>query len=342
MSTWRMLTAADNGVAPELRGGLRIGAACEQQVDHRAMTATGRAQQRGAALRIGGIDRQAEVEQATHRIGFADDRGRRQVRRLQRTTGQRPAAPVEPVGEVATARRQRDAERRLPVGGAQVRARRRVRSAPSAPLRDRARRPGATRSCRGGSRAFEIDADARAGVRRTRRPAQAHRQRQRRIAGRRGARTDRRRVRAVPARAVPARDRRDRSARTRRGSAPDRRRRPATRRGAAAPAAAGSGDRTAREQREHRRVAEAIARCRHRRLATAASRCAAATFAGAPGRAAASPQFARARAPRAGRRAVMSSSDRRAAPSRSSTVGCTIGQRRSSSPSHRLTRRGNG
>src|SRR3546814_15491572 len=46
---------------------LRVGAAFEKQFDRLAMAAAGRAQQRGAALHVDGVHRQAEIEQAPHR-----------------------------------------------------------------------------------------------------------------------------------------------------------------------------------------------------------------------------------------------------------------------------------
>lgn len=100
---------------------LRIGAATEQMRHHAEMAATGRTQQRGAALRIDGVDRQAEIDQATHRIGVADHRGRRYIRLAQAAVRQRPDAPVQPVGQVAAADRQRHAQWGLPVGSARFR-----------------------------------------------------------------------------------------------------------------------------------------------------------------------------------------------------------------------------
>ena len=164
-----------------MRGQLRVGAAREQQVDHRAMAAAGRAQQRGAALVVDGIDRQAEVEQAAHGIGVADDRRGRHVVGEQRAVRQRPAAPVEPVGEVAAARRQRDAERRLAIGGEQVRR----RALRDQPLQHRlaAERGGQVQRAHAVAVArIEVDADREQALDQSR-PAQPHRQRQRRVAG---------------------------------------------------------------------------------------------------------------------------------------------------------------
>ncbi len=97
---------------------LRVGTAAEQMRNHAQVAATGRTQQRGAALGIDGIHRQTEVDQASHRIGIASHRGRGHVRFAQRTAWQRPDPPVQPVGQIAPADRQRHAQRGLPVGSA--------------------------------------------------------------------------------------------------------------------------------------------------------------------------------------------------------------------------------
>ena len=129
---------------------------------------------------------QAEVEQATHRIGVADDRGGRHVAGLQRAPGQRPAAPVEPVGEIAAARR--PAPRRAASGH-------RRRACPAmAPCAISVFNAGFAAE-RGGQvqrghavavAGIEIDAVREQPLDHAH-PAQAHRERQRRIAGGRGA-----------------------------------------------------------------------------------------------------------------------------------------------------------
>lgn len=102
-------------------GTLRIGAAAEQMRHHAKVAATGRTQQCGAALRVEGVDRQTEVDQATHRIGIAGHCGSRHIRFAQRAARQRPDAPIQPAGQIAAADRQRHAQRGLPIGSARFR-----------------------------------------------------------------------------------------------------------------------------------------------------------------------------------------------------------------------------
>jgi hypothetical protein len=108
------------GRGAAVRGQVQVGTARQQQVDHRRMAAAGRAQQGRAALRIDGIERQAEVEQPAHRVGIAAHRRRRQVGIGQRTARQGPDPPVEPVGQIAPAAGQGHAERRLAIGRTHV------------------------------------------------------------------------------------------------------------------------------------------------------------------------------------------------------------------------------
>ena len=109
------------------RGGAGVGGmagvrtARQQQLDQAQMAATGGTQQCGAALAIHRIHRQAQVQQAAHAVEVAHHRGGRHVVCTQRPPGQRPAAPVQPCGQVTPAGGQRHAQRGLPIGGATVR-----------------------------------------------------------------------------------------------------------------------------------------------------------------------------------------------------------------------------
>ncbi|MNI62114.1 hypothetical protein D3C73_1174200 [compost metagenome] len=95
---------------------LRISTARQQQVDHGQMATAGSTQQRGAALRINGVDGKAQIIQTTHGIDVAGHRGGRQIAFAQSPARQRPDPPVQPVGQIATTDRQRHAQRRLPIG----------------------------------------------------------------------------------------------------------------------------------------------------------------------------------------------------------------------------------
>ncbi len=87
------------------------------------MAAAGGAQQRGASLGIGRIDRKPQVEQALHRFQIAGDGRGRQVDGLQGSSGQRPASPFEPMAQVVATGGERHSQRGLAVRRAQVRQR---------------------------------------------------------------------------------------------------------------------------------------------------------------------------------------------------------------------------
>ena len=144
------------------------------------MAAAGGAQQRGATLRIDRVHGQAELEQALHRLQVAGDRRRRQVRRLQRTARQRPAAPFQPVAEVAATGGERHAERGLAIGRARLRQGAGADQHAQRRLRGRARRRHGSAPWPRTSRAFgSTPCASRASDQAL--PAQADRQQQRRI-----------------------------------------------------------------------------------------------------------------------------------------------------------------
>ena len=102
-------------------GVLRVGATRQQQVDRGEVAAPGCAQQAGAALGIDRVDREPQFQQAPHRVGIAGHRRGGHVGRAQGAPRQRPAAPVQPVGQVATATGQGHAEGGLAIGRARLR-----------------------------------------------------------------------------------------------------------------------------------------------------------------------------------------------------------------------------
>ena len=147
------------------------------------MAAAGRAQQRGAALRVRRIDRESQIQQAAHRVGVADHRRRRQVGGSQRAARQRPATPVQPIGQIAAAAGQRHTQRSLAVGGAGIR---------TCALGDQLAQRKLAAQCGGQVQrghavavaGFAIHADVQQAVQQSR-PTQPHCQRQRRVAQRR-------------------------------------------------------------------------------------------------------------------------------------------------------------
>ena len=164
-----------------VRGERGIRAARQQQFDQGAMAAAGRAQQGAAALAVHRVHRQPQVQQATHRLGIADDRRGRDIGGLQGAPGQAPTAPVQPRGEVATPGRQREAEGRLPVRRTTVACRARGHEALQrllAPQRGRVVERGHATPIA----SIQVDAESEQAFEQPR-PAQAYREHQRRFAG---------------------------------------------------------------------------------------------------------------------------------------------------------------
>ena len=79
------------------------------------MPAASGTQQGRAALVVHRINGQIEIEQSLHGFGRTGHRRRRQVRRLQASSRQRPAAPFEPMTEIAPSGRQGHAQGGLTV-----------------------------------------------------------------------------------------------------------------------------------------------------------------------------------------------------------------------------------
>ena len=164
---------------PGAGGQLQIGAALQQQLHHELMTAAGRAQQRRAALRVHHIHVEAQHQQAPHGVGIAGHGGGGQVFRLQRATRQRPATPVQPVGDIAPSAGQRHAQRGLAIG--------RTHAGVGAVAHQRAQRgfaPQRGAQMQGGHAAtisrIQVDAGQHQRFQQPH-PAQPHHQRQRRI-----------------------------------------------------------------------------------------------------------------------------------------------------------------
>ncbi len=96
----------------------RICAACQQRTHQGHMAAAAGTQQRRAALRIDGVEREAQIEQTLHRIGIATLRGGHQIGIAQRTTRQAPLRPIHPARQMRAAKRERQSTRSLAIGRA--------------------------------------------------------------------------------------------------------------------------------------------------------------------------------------------------------------------------------